>query len=355
MSRNYQRVERKSAEVSSQDSLAHNDAEIAGLFVGAISQWEVNPPTGSPAWAVQEEVISRFGSREAYESYRADLTPEVLEGHVDNLKGHSFERWLEHHGEMEAHASPNFPGSDGVDPETGGLVEAKAGSREYIRDQRAQYGDDIEMHSSIEGDGIPGVTSHEVSETEFAGALHEINDDGIMSEVLGNSVAFGAVLSAGSALKQVQAGKIRLADAPRVLAADLGGRSARVLVIGTAVASGSPVLVATGAGWVAYRNRKAIGGLAKLVTSAVSHPTTKRITLATGRMTLATVRGTARGGWRASRWAASNIYDGVIHPTTRKTTRKVVDTAGKVGLRTKILVGRGLRKLGGVLAKRIKR
>jgi hypothetical protein len=299
-------------------ALSHNDAELAGMFAGAISNWELDPPTGSPAWAVQEEIIDRYGSRDAYNSHLESLSPDSLEGHVDNLKGHAFERWLEHHGEMVAHESPNFPGSDGVDPETGGLVEAKAGSAEYIREQRGEYSDEIEMHTSVEGQGIPGVTAHEVSESEFAEALGDFDNDGMLAEFLGSSVAFGAILTGRDALYKAHSGEIQLADVPHRLVLDAMGRSARVLLIGTAVTSGSPVLVATGTGWLAYRNRHAFARLTGSITRVVSHPMTKRAAGVVGRT-----------GWRATQWACTTLYSGATHPMTRKLARGVTRTAAK--------------------------
>jgi hypothetical protein len=298
--------------------LSHNDAELAGMFAGAVSNWEPDPPIGSPAWAVQEEVIDRYGSRDAYNFHLESLSPVSLEGHVDNLKGHAFERWLEHHGEMIAHESPNFPGSDGVDPDTRGLVEAKAGSAEYIREQRGEYSDQIEMHTSVEGQDVPGVTAHEVSESEFAVELGEFNNNGMLAELMGSSVAFGAILTGRDALNKVCSGEIRVKDVPHTLVADAMGRSVRILLIGNAVASGSPVFVATGTGWLAYRNRHVLARLTGFIRSAASHPMTEQ--------SAEVVRNT---GWRATQWACTALYSGATHPMTRKLARGATRTATK--------------------------
>ena len=291
--------------------LVHNDAEIAGLFLAAMSEWKELPETGSPQWAVQGEILSRYDSREA-------LSSDALEGLVANLKGHAFERWLGHHGEMLEHSSPNFPGSDGIDPNTGELVEAKAGSPEYIKLQRERYPADVDMHSTNEGGAIPGVTAHDISEKELSDALLEVNSDGVLVEILGGSVAFGAVLSTGDALAKVRSGEIELADVPKKAAVDVAGRSARIFLIGTAVTSGSPVFVAAGAGWAAYNNRTALAGFYRVMRSAFANRTTRNFASATGRVS-----------WRTTRWAGSTLYAGVTHPSSRKFAGKATKGLAK--------------------------
>ena len=130
-------------------------------------------------------------------------------------------------------------------------------------------------------DGIADTIDGDINEDGIIDLMDEIdNSSGSLDslDILVGAFPFAMILTGRGVIKKINNDEIKLEESPRYFAYSAGGRTVKCAMIGVAVTSGQPIIVACGVGYVLYKSKRLI----KKVFSGAYYVATHKYTKTAG-------------------------------------------------------------------------
>jgi len=188
------------------------------------------------------------------------------------------------------------------------LEEEKAGLEDFISDVK---------DGNIDDKGI----------IELENALGEADKYDDILDIIGLSLPIGMIMSGVQVFGKIKSDEIVLNQAPKEYMLQTGKKSVRVALIGTMLASGSPVIVGSTVGYIIYKSRNLLEKISKGIFRVLTSDVTKNIIKGSGKAIIET--GSFTG--KTIKYTAIKGYNFITHDTTKKVSKGVAKGSHKIG------------------------
>ena len=175
--------------------------------------------------------------------------------------------------------------------------------------------------------------------------LEEADNNEAILDIIGLSLPIGMIMSGVQVMGKVKNNEIVLNDAPTKFVYDTGKKSIKLAVVGTMLASGSPIIVTGTVAVILYRSRKLLENMFKGLYRGVTNPKVVSMLKASGGVIVKT--GKVSG--KVLKKSAEITYNVAKHDKTKitmKGTVKGVFSSGKAALNSALYIakftGKGL-------------
>jgi hypothetical protein len=158
------------------------------------------------------------------------------------------------------------------------------------------------------------------------------NNDAIL-DIIGLSLPIGMILSGVQVMGKVKNNEIVLNDAPTEFVYDTGKKSIKLAVVGTMLASGSPIIVSGTVAYILYKSRTLLERMFKGIYQGITNPKVVSVLKASGGVIVQT--GNISG--KVLKKSAEITYNFAKHDKTKsimKSTAKGVYFSGKATLKS---------------------
>ena len=228
---------------------------------------------------VRDEINERFGNWgiDGEEAYKADhIFPEELKSCNDN---HLLEI-LENNQISHIMPVSKFP-------------EFKSDIRNvFLEDPEENMSRGAEIVSDYEfnkahQDMLNDIKDRDYDEDGFVDVMYNIDEGGFIEDIAGTVIPIGLVMTGAMLYKCMKNKEVKLEEAPRFFFYNTGKKTIRVAVVGTAIATGSPIVVGGMLGYFLYKSENLIKSMFKGIYKGVTSDTTKSILKTSGIIVLA--------------------------------------------------------------------
>ena len=232
---------------------------------------------------VQTYINERFGTyrisgKDAYESHH--IFPQALKDEdPENLIS-----ILEHKHISHIMPKSKFPE---LEDQIGNIILEDAGpnmergavimSDSEIENARLDLLKDIQ-DGDVDDDGI----------IDLKGILEGADNNDILHDLIGTITPIGLFLSGALICRHIKKKEITLEEAPRFFIYDTGKRTVRVAVVGTMLATGSPIVVSGTVGYILFRSKKLLHSAFIGIYSGITSDITKSVLMSSASVILAT-------------------------------------------------------------------
>ena len=156
----------------------------------------------------------------------------------------------------------------------------------------------------------------------------DFNDDGIidletvlnnadqieMLDIIGASLPIGLVLSGVQVFNNVKNNEIHLNDAPKWFLYETGGKSVKLAIVGTMLATGSPIIVSGTVGYILFKSKSLIKKIFGGIYTSLTSDAAMKVYRGTGSI----ITSTSHFGVKA----VKDGYKLATHDTTKKVVKK---------------------------------
>tara|TARA_B100000886_G_C20365856_1_gene467285 strand:+ start:176 stop:1108 length:933 start_codon:yes stop_codon:yes gene_type:complete len=196
---------------------------------------------------------------------------------------------------------------------------------------------------------------------EELSTFESLSDTEGIEEMIGLTTAGVLLFSGKELLDAIRNKEIKLNEAPKEIVYILGKKSFKTMIIGTCLASGSPLVVTSALGIFVVRNKKLISKIFSVAWGVISHDDTKKVAKSFVKSTVIVTIGTAVLTGELLKSTARGIVKIATHEKTKNITNKTAQVTATTLLVSTILTGKvikgtakGLYKFGKRLINRKK-
>ncbi|SVD03137.1 uncharacterized protein METZ01_LOCUS355991, partial [marine metagenome] len=216
---------------------------------------------------VQDKIMSRFANwdmdgKEAFEN------PEIFPEEFSQLESEEMLKILELKEISHKYSVSNYPElkSDINNVILEDIKENQARGKITMtsEEEEASMQDFLEdiKDGDIDDDGIADIKS----------LLEEADNNEIILDIIGFSLPIGMMMSGVQVIGKVKNNEIVLNDAPTEFIYDTGKKSIKLAVVGTMLASGSPIIVTGTVAFILYKSRKLLESMFTGVYRGATNP-----------------------------------------------------------------------------------
>ena len=217
-------------------------------------------------------------------------------------------------------------------------VNSARRARKMTSEEKKEAIDDFKedlKDGDIDDDGVIDIES----------LLEEADNNEAILDIIGLSLPLGMIMSGVQVMGKVKNNEIVLNDAPTEFVYDTGKKSIKLAVVGTMLASGSPIIVTGTVAVILYRSRKLLENMFKGLYRGVTNPKVVSTLKASGGVIVKT--GKVSG--KVLKKSVEITYNVAKHDKTKiiiKGTVKGVLFSGKAALNSALYIakftGKGL-------------
>jgi hypothetical protein len=277
---------------------------------------------------VQDEIMERFSiwgmdGKKAFEN--SNIFPEEF----NQLEPEEMIKFLELKQISHKYSRSNFPEleSDINNVILEDIKENQARGKMTMtsEEEEASMQDFLEdiKDGDIDDDGIADIES----------LLEEEDNNEAILDIIGLSLPIGMILSGVQVMGKVKNNEIVLNDAPTEFVYDTGKKSIKLAVVGTMLASGSPIIVSGTVAYILYKSRTLLERMFKGIYQGITNPKVVSVLKASGGVIVQT--GNISG--KVLKKSAEITYNFAKHDKTKsimKSTAKGVYFSGKATLKS---------------------